>query len=203
MIDSDGRSRSYGRPDPSLCPVTIRLADRRVPWNIVRSPSVGIGEAYMDGRLSVENGGGILDMLALVGFNNRWSADSPPQLSWRGIVRPDQRDPRVVSWIYWMVVVLLSIVGTLLTDNLSDNLGVSLYASTGAFAAGLIVTFVLWYRSERTLSIHDITTTRREAYYWAAILFTFALGTASGDLVAEQLGLGYVTAAAISAARSR
>lgn len=102
-----------------------------------------------------------------------------------------------VPWIYWMVVVLLSIVGTLLTDNLSDNLGVSLYASTGAFAAALIVTFVLWYRSERTLSIHDITTTRREAYYWAAILFTFALGTASGDLVAEQLGLGYVTAASI------
>lgn len=107
------------------------------------------------------------------------------------------RRSRYVPWIYWMVVVLLSIVGTLLTDNLSDNLGVSLYASTGAFAAALIVTFVLWYRSERTLSIHDITTTRREAYYWAAILFTFALGTASGDLVAEQLGLGYVTAAAI------
>jgi len=102
-----------------------------------------------------------------------------------------------VPRIYWMVVVLLSVVGTLLTDNLSDNLGVSLYASTGAFAAALIVTFVLWYRSERTLSIHDITTSRREAYYWAAILFTFALGTASGDLVAEQLGLGYVTAAAI------
>lgn len=88
-IDSDGRSRSYGRPDPSLRPVTTRLADRLVPWNIVRSPSLGIGEAYMDGRLS--------DMLALVGFNSRWSADSPPRLSWRGIVKRDQRGPRVVS----------------------------------------------------------------------------------------------------------
>jgi uncharacterized membrane-anchored protein len=107
------------------------------------------------------------------------------------------RQDRYVPWIYWMVVVFLSIVGTLLTDNLSDNLGVSLFASTAAFALALSATFILWYRSERTLSIHDITTTRREAYYWAAILFTFALGTASGDLVAEQLGLGYVTAALI------
>ena len=107
------------------------------------------------------------------------------------------RQDRYVPWIYWMVVVFLSIVGTLLTDNLSDNLGVSLFASTASFALALAATFILWYRSERTLSIHDITTTRREAYYWAAILFTFALGTASGDLVAEQFGLGYVTAALI------
>ncbi|MEO5809259.1 MAG: hypothetical protein ABIR51_04205 [Sphingomicrobium sp.] len=104
---------------------------------------------------------------------------------------------RYVPWIYWMVVVFLSVVGTLLTDNLSDNFGVSLYASTAAFAVALALTFWLWHRSERTLSIHAITTTRREAYYWAAILFTFALGTASGDLVAEKFGLGYVVAGLI------
>ena len=107
------------------------------------------------------------------------------------------RQSRYVPWIYWVVVVFLSVVGTLITDNLSDNFGVSLFVSTALFATSLIMTFVLWYRSEHTLSIHDITTRRRESYYWAAILFTFALGTAAGDLVAEQLGLGYLTAGAI------
>ena len=84
VIDADGRSRSYGRPHPDLRAVAIRLADRRVAWDIVRSPSVGIGEAYMDGRLTVEDGGDILDFLSLVGFNTRWSAEtgSPPGL-WR------------------------------------------------------------------------------------------------------------------------
>ena len=85
----------------------------------------------------------------------------------------------------------LSVVGTLITDNLTDNFGVSLYTSTAIFTAALAITFFAWYRSENTLSIYAITTTRREAFYWAAILFTFALGTAAGDLVSEQLGLGY------------
>lgn len=101
------------------------------------------------------------------------------------------RQDRYVPWVYWIAVVFLSIVGTLITDNLTDNLGVSLYASTAIFSVALALTFFAWFRSENTLSIHAITTTRREAYYWAAILFTFALGTAAGDLVSEQLGLGY------------
>lgn len=101
------------------------------------------------------------------------------------------RHDRYVPWIYWVTVVLLSIVGTLITDNLSDNFGVSLYVSTAVFAVALSGTFFIWYRSEHTLSIHAITTHRREAFYWAAILFTFALGTAGGDLASEQLGLGY------------
>jgi uncharacterized membrane-anchored protein len=102
-----------------------------------------------------------------------------------------------VPWIYWLCVVFLSIVGTLLTDNLTDNFGVSLYLSTAVFAVLLGLTFIVWYRSERTLSIHEIDTPRREGFYWAAILFTFALGTAAGDLVSEQLGLGYLVAGAI------
>jgi uncharacterized membrane-anchored protein len=105
------------------------------------------------------------------------------------------RKERYVPWIYWVVVVLLSVVGTLLTDNLSDNLGLSLYISTAAFAGALILTFVVWYASEHTLSIHDITSSKRESFYWGAILFTFALGTASGDLIAEQLKLGYALSA--------
>ena len=107
------------------------------------------------------------------------------------------RQDRYVPWIYWLTVVFLSIVGTLITDNLSDNFGVSLYISTAIFSVALAVTFVAWHRSEHTLSIHDITTPRREAFYWLAILFTFALGTAAGDLVSEQLGMGYMVAGAI------
>ena len=99
---------------------------------------------------------------------------------------------RYVPWSYWLAVVLISIVGTLVTDNLVDNFGVSLVTTTVAFTLALIVTFAVWYASERTLSIHSIQTTRREAWYWLAILFTFALGTAAGDLVAEHFALGYL-----------
>ncbi len=107
------------------------------------------------------------------------------------------RDDRYVPWTYWTVVVLLSVVGTLITDNLTDNLGISLYVTTAIFTAALIVTFLVWYATEHTLSIHDITTTRREAFYWAAILFTFALGTAAGDLIAEKMNLGYTVSTLI------
>ena len=101
------------------------------------------------------------------------------------------RSDRYIPWVYWLTVVLVSIVGTLITDNLSDNLGVSLAITTPVFAVILGVTFALWYASEKTLSIHTIVTTRRELFYWATILFTFALGTAAGDLMAERLNLGY------------
>jgi uncharacterized membrane-anchored protein len=96
-----------------------------------------------------------------------------------------------VPWIYWLTVVLVSIVGTQITDWLTDRLEISLYASTAAFAAILATIFAVWYGVERTLSIHTIVTTRRELFYWAAILFTFALGTAAGDLATEALGLGF------------
>lgn len=94
--------------------------------------------------------------------------------------------------IYWISVVLLSVFGTLVTDNLTDNLGVPLEVSTIAFSILLGLTFLLWYMSEKTLSIHSVFTARREAFYWLTILFTFALGTAVGDLYSEQLGFGYL-----------
>jgi uncharacterized membrane-anchored protein len=93
--------------------------------------------------------------------------------------------------IYWLVVVLISIVGTLVTDNLTDGLGVPLWLSTAVFTVLLVVTFSIWYAREHTLSIHTIFTRRREAFYWVAILFTFALGTAAGDFLSEALALGY------------
>lgn len=99
---------------------------------------------------------------------------------------------RYVPWAYWLAVVLISIVGTLVTDNMVDNFGISLIASTLFFTVALAATFVLWYTSEKTLSIHSIFSNRREAFYWLAILFTFALGTAAGDLVAEKFEIGYL-----------
>jgi len=104
---------------------------------------------------------------------------------------------KYVPPVYWVAVVLISIVGTLITDNLVDNYGVALEVTTIAFSIALAITFAVWYRSEGTLSIHTIWTTRREAFYWLAILFTFALGTAAGDLAAERFGLGFLTSAFI------
>ncbi len=101
------------------------------------------------------------------------------------------RSDRYVPWVYWLTVVLVSVVGTQITDALTDRLDVSLYTSTAVFALALAATFAAWYASERTLSIHTITTRRRELFYWAAILFTFALGTAAGDLATEALSLGF------------
>lgn len=98
---------------------------------------------------------------------------------------------RYVPWIYWLTVVLVSVVGTQITDALTDGLGVSLYWSTSVFAVMLAATFAGWYAVERTLSIHTIYTFRRELFYWTAILITFALGTAAGDLATEALGLGF------------
>ncbi|PZV38639.1 hypothetical protein [Mesorhizobium kowhaii] len=100
---------------------------------------------------------------------------------------------RYVPWAYWLAVVLISVVGTLITDNLVDNFGVRLQTTTIAFSVALAATFAVWYASERTLSIHTIVTTRREIFYWLAILFTFSLGTAAGDLVAESFDMGYLT----------
>jgi uncharacterized membrane-anchored protein len=93
-----------------------------------------------------------------------------------------------VPSVYWLAVVLISVVGTLLTDNLTDRVGVPLAVSTSAFAVLLIVVFSVWYARERTLSIHSIVTTPREAFYWLAVLVTFALGTAAGDWTLDLTG---------------
>ncbi|MBN9086296.1 MAG: hypothetical protein J0J01_05270 [Reyranella sp.] len=107
------------------------------------------------------------------------------------------RENHLVEWKYWLTVVLVSIVGTQLTDALTDGLGVSLYRSTLAFAIALGITFAIWYAREKTLSIRSIVTLRREGFYWTSILFTFALGTAAGDLATEALGLGFTLGAIV------
>src|SRR5204863_8499111 len=98
---------------------------------------------------------------------------------------------RYVPGVYWLVVVVISVFGTLITDNMTDRYHVALTTSTIIFAIVLAAVFAIWFAVERTLSIHTIFTTRREAFYWLAILFTFALGTAAGDLSAEKFSLGY------------
>jgi uncharacterized membrane-anchored protein len=102
-----------------------------------------------------------------------------------------------VPWLYWLTVVLVSVVGTQITDALTDGLGVSLVLSSAAFGAALIAIFLVWHAVEHTLSIRSIQTPRREGFYWAAILCTFALGTATGDLATEALGLGFSVGAMV------
>lgn len=104
-----------------------------------------------------------------------------------------------VPWKYWLTVVFVSILGTLITDNMTDNLGIPLSVSTIGFTALLAAVFAIWYSKEKTLSIHHIDTPSRERYYWVAILSTFALGTAAGDWFAEGLNLGYLTSTMIFA----
>jgi uncharacterized membrane-anchored protein len=104
---------------------------------------------------------------------------------------------RYIPGVYWSVVVVISVFGTLITDNMTDGYNIPLTTSTPIFAVILAVVFAVWWGVERTLSIHTIFTTRRESFYWLAILFTFALGTAAGDLTAEKLALGYGVSIAI------
>lgn len=101
---------------------------------------------------------------------------------------------RYVPENYWTIVVLMSVIGTLITDMFVDIMGVSLVTLTVIFTLMMLAGFYLWYRSEKTLSIHSIDTSKREAYYWIVILLAFALGTATGDLISEYFSLGYGTA---------
>lgn len=107
---------------------------------------------------------------------------------------------RYVPGIYWLAVVLISVVGTLASDNLTDNFGVSLVTTTIVFAIILGLVFIGWYMKEKTISVHSIVTKRRETFYWLTILFTFALGTSLGDLLAERLNLGYLLSVVVFAA---
>jgi uncharacterized membrane-anchored protein len=107
---------------------------------------------------------------------------------------------RYIPWIYWLAVLMVAIAGTMAADVLHIRFGVPYGVSTPLFAVILAVVFVLWYRSEGTLSIHSIDTVRREFFYWAAVIATFAMGTALGDFTATTLHLGYLASAFLFAA---
>lgn len=100
---------------------------------------------------------------------------------------------RYVAWAYWLAALMVAIFGTMAADIVHDGLHIGYAYSTVFFAIALLVIFALWYRSERTLSIHSITTRRRETYYWITVIATFALGTAAGDMTADTFGWGYLT----------
>jgi uncharacterized membrane-anchored protein len=104
------------------------------------------------------------------------------------------RSPRYVPWIYWLTVAMVAVTGTMAADVLHKQFGVPYAVSTTFFAIVLAVVFVAWDRVEHSLSIHTITTPRREAFYWATVMATFALGTAAGDLVATTFTLGFFAA---------
>jgi uncharacterized membrane-anchored protein len=107
------------------------------------------------------------------------------------------RSPRYVPWIYWLAVAMVAVAGTMAADVLHKQFGVPYGVSTPFFAIVLAAVFVAWHRTEKTLSIHSITTARREAFYWAAVMSTFALGTAAGDLLATTFKLGFFSAALV------
>lgn len=98
---------------------------------------------------------------------------------------------RYIPWIYWLAVVMVSIFGTMAADVLHVGLGIPYIVSTTIYVILLALVFLVWYLCERTLSIHSINTRRREMFYWATVLFTFALGTAAGDMTASTMHLGY------------
>lgn len=106
---------------------------------------------------------------------------------------------KYVAWIYWLAVVMVAIFGTMAADVLHIVLGISYLLSATFFAISLTIIFILWYRCEKTLSIHSIVTRRRELFYWATVMATFALGTAAGDLTAATLNLGYFSSAILYA----
>ncbi len=98
---------------------------------------------------------------------------------------------RYIPWVYWLAVVMVAVFGTMAADVTHVVLGVPYVISTTVFASALAIIFIAWYRTEKTLSIHSIYTRRREMFYWATVMATFALGTAAGDMTASTLGLGY------------
>ncbi len=130
-----------------------------------------------------------------------WLSDTSWIMAWLLLITLifQFRTQKYTPVTYWTVVLFISVAGTLLTDTLTDTLGVNLEVSTLVFSVLLALVFSFWYRQEKTLSIHSINTPKRELYYWIAILFTFALGTASWDLLAEGFDLGYSTSALIFA----
>jgi uncharacterized membrane-anchored protein len=166
-----------GSPDSQAAP--NRVPDLTVEFWLIKLMAVTMGETAAD-FLAVNLGLGLTVTSLLIAA------------VLIGALALQFRQRRYLPWSYWLAVVMISIVGTLLTDNLVDNFGVSLVTKTVLFTVLLGLTFAAWYVSERALSIHEIMTTRREAFYWLALLFTFVLGNAAGDLVAEHFALGYM-----------
>ena len=166
------------KPLPSVRSLAIKVPEVTAYFWIIKVLSTTVGETFAD-YLNETLGFG-LSKTSLV-----------MTIALLALLFVQVRSKKYIPVLYWGTVVLMSITGTLLTDNLTDSIGVSLFISSGFFALALAATFLLWRREEGTLDINSIDTRRREIFYWFVILFTFSLGTASGDLISEKLNLGY------------
>ncbi|MEO7953450.1 MAG: hypothetical protein ABIR35_05065, partial [Polaromonas sp.] len=162
------------------------LSDRRGPQWLNKVPLVTLG-FWIIKIMATTVGETVADYLAVDAGFGKTSTRIVMGVLLAIVLFMQLRKDRYVPWLYWFAVVLVSIVGTQITDALTDDMGVSLYISTSVFAVALAGIFSLWYAVEKSLSIHTIVTLRRELFYWSAILCTFALGTASGDLATEAL----------------
>src|ERR1700754_1590829 len=171
MVRPSARTRGHVQPLAAKVPEITLLF-----WAI-KVLTTGMGEAMSDflGQKSVPIAG-------LIGVFGLWYA-----------LRLQLRATEYRAPVYWFAVMMVAVFGTMAADGVKDGLGLSYAITTPFFALVVATIFALWYRSEGTLSIHSITTRKREQYYWAAVLATFALGTAAGDMTAISLNLGFFT----------
>src|SRR4051794_5287706 len=175
----DGDPMPMTQSKPAREPLAAKVPEITLLFWVIKILTTGMGEAMSDflGQKSVPIGGA----LGVLGF--------------AFAMRLQLRRREYQAPVYWFAVMMVAIFGTMVADALKDGTGVSYAVTTPLFAAITALVFYRWHRSEGTLSIHTITTRRRELYYWCAVLSTFALGTAAGDLTAISLHLGFLDSA--------
>jgi uncharacterized membrane-anchored protein len=176
------RETSHPRLRAAL-PLAVKVPEITLIFWVLKLLTTGMGEAMSDfmGQQSVPIAGAV----GIVGL---------AFALWLQFRTPEYRAPA-----YWFAVMMVAVFGTMAADGIHDGASIPYSVTTPVFAAIVAATFLVWYRSEGTLSIHSINTRRREAFYWTAVLGTFALGTAAGDLTAYSLNLGFWTSAVLFA----
>ncbi|MFD0768393.1 hypothetical protein ACFQZ1_05595 [Bacillus sp. CGMCC 1.60114] len=177
-------NKSLSAAMQSAKPIFTKVPEITVYFWITKLLTTGMGEVFSDYLVNHMNP---IIAVALGGMGLAAS------LALQFLVR------RYVPWIYWLVIVMVSIFGTMAADAVHVVLGVPYLVSTVFFAAVLAVTFFIWNSFEKTLSIHSIYTTRREIFYWCTVLGTFALGTSAGDMTASTMHLGYFSSGVLFA----
>jgi uncharacterized membrane-anchored protein len=179
-----GRSVSGDRAGMPIAHALTKVPEIGLMFWVLKLLTTGMGEAMSDflGQQSVP-------LAALIGIVGIWVA-----------LRLQLRQTEYRAVYYWIAVMMVAIFGTMVADGIRDGVGIGYEVTTPLFAVVTAAIFYAWYRSEGTLSIHSITTARRERFYWAAVLATFALGTAAGDLTAYALNLGFFPSAVLFAA---
>ncbi len=156
-------------------PLAAKVPEIALLFWVLKLLTTGMGEAMSD-FLGQQN----VPLAAAIGFFGLWFA-----------LRLQMRTRSYQAPAYWFAVMMVAIFGTMAADGVHDGASIPYSVTTPMYGAIVAAIFFFWYRSEGTLSIHSITTRRREGFYWAAVLATFALGTAAGDLTALQLNIGY------------